>query len=151
MAKRIKPVSRIIKIEAEINKIIGEAFFRGNELPGLDESWVPCVDISEKEDEIIVEIELPGVAQKDISLLLHSNKFEVRGIKKESLPSKKIKFFRLEREYGKFRRVVFFPCTVETENAKATMENGILTIKVQKYRHKRDKEVMLNTKKAGRS
>ena len=38
MSKKIKPVSRIVKIEAEINKITGEVFLKKKDLPGLDES-----------------------------------------------------------------------------------------------------------------
>ncbi|MDH5386689.1 MAG: Hsp20/alpha crystallin family protein, partial [Candidatus Aminicenantes bacterium] len=72
MVRKIRPVSRIVKIEAEIDRIFGEFFSQENELFGLDESWVPCVDISEKGNEVIVAVELPGVAQKDITILLHS-------------------------------------------------------------------------------
>lgn len=149
MAKRIKPISRIVKLEAEINKIIGEAFSPQMKLPGVDECWVPCVDISEKEDTIIVQVELPGVSEKDITILLHSNHFEIKGNKKEDLQAGELRFFRLEREYGKFRRVVFLPSSVVTENAQAILENGILTLELHKYRPRKGKEVVLKVHKSG--
>ena len=147
MGKTIKPVSRIIKIEAEINRIAGEVFVQKKELLGLDESWVPCVDISERGEDLFVEVELPGVDQNGITILLYSSRIEVKGIKKENLPRSPFKFLRLEREYGTFRRFVFLPSAVDPEKAKATLENGILTITLRKYRPKREKEVVLKIEK----
>jgi len=55
MVRRIKPVSRIAKIETEINRIIGEAFFRKKNYLGLEEAGVPCVDIYERGNRITIE------------------------------------------------------------------------------------------------
>lgn len=148
MVKRIKPVSRIVKIEAEINKIVGEFFLQKRETLGLDESWVPCVDISEKEDEVIVEIELPGVSQKDTTILLHSNRIEIKGRKRESQPPSSIKYLRLEREYGAFRRFIFLPCAIIPEKAKASLENGVLSIVLKKFIRKAKDEVVLKIQKS---
>lgn len=147
MVKKIKPVSRTVKIEAEIDKIVGEVFFQKSDYLGLDESWVPCVDLSEKQDEIMVAVELPGVVKKDINILLHSSRIEINGLKKESLPQGKIKYHRLEREYGTFRRHIFLPSIVIPERAKALMENGILYVVLKKYKRKRDKEVVVKIQK----
>lgn len=149
MVKKIKPISRTVKIEAEINKIMGEVFFQKREFLGLDESWIPCVDISEKEDEINVEIELPGVAQKEINILLHSNRLEISGVKKENLSKERIKYLRLEREYGAFRRYIFLPSVVIPDKAKASLENGVLTVVLRKYKRKKEKEVVVKIQKNG--
>jgi HSP20 family protein len=150
MVKKIRPVSRIVRIEAEINKIFGEFFSQKNELFGLDESWVPCVDISEKEDEVIVKVELPGVAHEDISILLHSNRIELKGIKMEKQSRRRVRYFRLEREFGTFRRIVFLPSAVDPEKSKALLENGILTIILKKYRREKEKKVVVKVQKSGK-
>ncbi len=147
MVKKIKPVSRFVKIEAEINRIAGEVFVEKKELLGLDESWVPCVDISERGEDLIVEVELPGVDQNGISIFLYNSRIEIRGVKKENLPDSPFKFLRLERESGPFRRFIFLPSAVESEKAKAVLENGVLTITLRKYRTKREKEVVLEIEK----
>jgi len=148
MVKKIKPVSRTVKIEAEIDKIVGEVFFQKWDFFGLDESWVPCVDLSEKQDDITIAVELPGVAKKDINILLHSNRIEISGLKKENLPQSKIKYHRLEREYGTFRRYIFLPSLVIPEKAKASLENGILCVVLKKYKRKKDKEVVVKIQKS---
>lgn len=146
MGKRIKPVSRIDKIEQEINQIVGEFFYQKRELLGLDEGWNPNLDVCENKNEITVEIELPGVVQKDITLLLHSNRLEIKGIKKENLPDQ-IKYIRLEREYGPFRRFVFLPQAVVPEKATASMKNGVLTITLKKLKREKPKEHMVKIQK----
>lgn len=148
MAKKIRPVSRVVKIEAEINKIFGEFFSQKNDLLGLDESWVPCVDISEKENQVTVKVELPGVMPNDITILLHSNRIEVKGIKKEKRSHTPVRYFRLEREFGTFRRIAFLPSAVVPEKSKALLENGILTVNLKKYRKKREKEVLVKIEKS---
>jgi HSP20 family protein len=148
MVKKIKPVSRTKKIEAEINRIAAEVFFQKREILGLDESWVPCVDISEKKNEILVEIEVPGVAKKDINILLHSNRLEVSGIKRERLQHGRKKYLRLEREYGNFRRYIFLPGIVIPDEAKASLENGILKIVLKRLKPKKEKEIVVKIQKA---
>ena len=147
MVKTIKPISRIAKIEEEINRIIGEVFYRKEDYFGLDEGWVPCIDIYEKENKITIETELPGVTQRDIIILLHSNRIEIRGRKKENLPSSKFRYLRLEREFGNFRRIISLPRSVVPEKTKATLVNGILTIELRKLRRKEEKEVKVKIQK----
>ena len=148
MVKRIKPISRVVKIEAEINKIMGEVFFRKKELLGLDESWIPYIDISERENDVTVRVEIPGVEQRDVAIMLHNSRIEIKGMKKENLPRGKIKYHQLEREYGSFRRFIFLPSAIVPEKAQAALENGVLTIVLKKYKRKKEKEVMLKIQKA---
>lgn len=147
MAKRIKPISRIIKIEAEINRIAGEVFVRDREWLGLDEGWIPYVDIAEQNNYIRVEVELPGVDRDDISILLHSSRLEVKGFKREPREAAPVSYIRLEREYGNFRRVIFLPNAVVPEKAQASLENGVLTLLLLKYSQKDAKEVVLKIQK----
>ncbi len=147
MVKKIKPVSRTEKIEAEINRIAAQVFFQKREFLGLDEIWVPYVDISEGVDDIIVEIELPGIAKRDMSILLHSNRLEVSGVKRETLLRGRKKYLRLERVFGNFRRYIFLPCVVIPERAKASLENGILRIVLKKFKRRKEKEIIVEIQK----
>lgn len=147
MVKKIKPISRTGKIETEINRIAAQVFFQKREFLGLDEIWVPCVDISEKANDIIVEIELPGITQKDISIFLHSNRLEISGVKRETLPRGRKEYLRLEREFGNFRRYIFLPSVVIPEKARASLENGVLRIVLKKYTRTREKEIIVKIQK----
>lgn len=149
MVKKIKLISKIEDIKEDINRIVGEFGFQRKEVLGLDGGWNPDVDIYESADNITVEIELPGVDQKDITLLLHNNRLEVKGIKREEEKSRKPKYIRLEREYGSFRRFIFLPGSVIPEKTNAYLRNGVLIITLKKYRQGRKKERVVNIQKAG--
>jgi len=133
MVRKIKPVSRVIRISTEIDRIKRAPVSKLNRVLDLDENWIPRVDVYEKPREIIVEAEIPGVAQTDIIITVQSSRVEVRGMKKESVPSEKIRYLRLEREFGSFRRLVGLPATVLPDRAKAFLQNGVLTLRLVKF------------------
>ena len=132
MVRRIRPVSRVLRIATEVRSPGREGLGREPDLPGLDRVWAPPVDLYETAGAVVVEAELPGVLEKDVRILLQGGRLEVRGLKRD-LPSG-ARFHRLEREYGTFRRVVLIPASVRAEGASATLENGILTVVLPKPR-----------------
>ncbi len=147
MSRKIIPVSRLIRIEAEIRRLVDEVLERNRFYSHLYENWIPSLDISEREEDVVVEVELPGIQPKDVTILLHSNRLEIHGIKKKENLDGKIKYFRMEREYGPFRCIVFLPCSVQNEKAEAIQENGVLRIRLKKDR-KGDKEVVIEITKS---
>jgi len=132
MGKKLKSFSKRIKIEAEINEINGKILIRKSEYIGWNDSWIPFVDISEGKSIIVVRAELPGVKEEDISIVVYSTKVELRGIKREQNFPYKVKYIRLEREMGFFRRIIFLPTRVTVQGAEAVLENGILTLVLKK-------------------
>jgi HSP20 family protein len=147
MIRKIKPVSRIIKISTEIDRIKRAPVPRGDRILDLDENWIPRVDVYEKPREIIVEAEIPGVSQADIIITVQSSRVEIRGMKKENIPSEKIRYLRLERELGSFRRLVALPATVLPDRAKAFLQNGVLTLHLLKFMPEEDKETVVAIRK----
>ncbi|MCP2519793.1 Hsp20/alpha crystallin family protein [Candidatus Aminicenantes bacterium AC-335-A11] len=131
---------RILEIEREINRIFEDIFAKTTREFFLEQGWFPPVDICEKNDEIIVKIELPGVEKKNIKIFIKGNKLEIKGNKRQPyIPN--IRFLRLEREYGRFHRVLNLPYYVNPENVKAYLKDGILTIKFSKLKPDKEKEM----------
>jgi HSP20 family molecular chaperone IbpA len=147
MVKKIKPVSRIIIVETDIEHIAGEVLDRKKNWIGPEDGWMPAVDVSENDCDITVKVELPGVSQGDIRLLLDANRLEIKGIKKEAPGKSRVSYHRLEREYGPFRRIVFLPSSVDPESTKAVLANGVLSVTFRKYSGKEQGAVILKIKK----
>jgi HSP20 family protein len=133
MVRRIRLVSRVLRIETEVRSSGAARFDRDAELPGLDRVWAPSVDVYENKNEVVVEVELPGVLKEDVVIALRGGQLEVKGLKKD-LPAADAgaRYHRLEREYGTFRRVVLIPASVLADRASATLQNGILTVVLRK-------------------
>ncbi len=147
MVKKIKPVSRVVTIDAEISKIKREPLSRRDQSPLWDAAWLPRVDVYEKADEIIVEAEIPGVNPSEISITVQSSRVEIKGMKREAASSAKIRYLRLEREFGGFRRLVALPATVAPDKARAFLENGVLTLRLKKYVPHEDKDLVIEVTK----
>ena len=103
--------------------------------------WVPAIDISETPDKVIVKADLPGVSENDIQISITGNLLSIRGERKQEVKEEKENFFRVERVYGSFERVIELPAEVEPDNAKATFKNGVLTIEIPKSEKVKPKEI----------
>lgn len=92
------------------------------------------MDVSETDKEIRIKAELPGVAEQDIDVTLDDDVLIIRGEKKFERPqgAEKENFHFIERSYGRFRRSLRLPTSVDPEQVKAKFENGVLTVTLPK-------------------
>ncbi len=140
MVKRIKPISKVIRVDAEVSRIRSRKVVRLGYAAAWDLHWIPRVDIYERGEEIFVEAEIPGVSASEVEITVQSNRVEIKGRKKETFSSKRIKFLRLEREFGTFRRLITLPGTVVPDKARAFLSNGVLKLCLKKYLVEEDKD-----------
>jgi HSP20 family protein len=89
---------------------------------------VPRVDVKETDREIIIEAELPGAEEKDISLTLQNGVLTLQGEKKIEYDEEKENYRMMERSYGSFQRSLRLPDTVDEDKVEARFDNGILKI-----------------------
>jgi HSP20 family protein len=148
MVRRIKPVSRTVRAVARIGTRERGAGRPEARLPDLAAVSAPAVDVYETADEFIVEIELPGVSEKDVKVLLFSSRIEVSGFKRELAAHGGSRYMRLEREFGAFRRDVVVPGAIVPDQAAAALENGVLTVVLKKPPRRR-REVEIKSRRDG--
>jgi HSP20 family protein len=142
MVRRIKPVLRPAKAETRVRATAQAKKPPEPRLPAPGEVTIPAVDVYETRTEFVVEMELPGVDGQDVKVLLFSSRLEVSGFKRELDTPRGSRYTRLEREYGNFRRDVVVPGAVDPNRAVAALENGVLTVVLQKPpRKRRDVEI----------
>lgn len=120
----------ISRIQSELNKAFHNLIEAQKEKARrLSGEIIPEVDIFETGNYLTLKIDLPGVKIEDTKLTLSGSNLLISGIKRQmEIPSNKVKFHRLERSYGSFSRVVHLDVPIDTNNIKAWMENGLLTI-----------------------
>lgn len=120
-----------------MNRLFDDFSRPGFEMGKFQEKWpfgmpTPKVDIIEKEKEIVVSAELPGMDEKDIDVSISKNVLTLKGEKKAEMEEKDNGYCRMERTYGSFHRVIPLPGEVETEKIDATFNKGVLTIHIPK-------------------
>lgn len=90
----------------------------------------PATDIYEKDGNLIVKAEVPGIGEKDIELKLEGNVLTLRGERKREDEDHGENYHRRESVYGVFSRSFTLPETVDRDKIEANFKNGVLTITI---------------------
>jgi len=96
--------------------------------PVAEGTFAPRVDVREKDKEVVVTAELPGLEEEDVEVELSDEGLTIRGEKKQEQEERGEGYYRAERTYGAFQRFIDLPCEVDGEKAEAEFRNGILTV-----------------------
>ena len=105
---------------------------RWAELPALYEGKWPHVDVIDREDEVIVRAELPGVDKKDLDVSVGDNAVTIKAATKREEKEERGDYYRCEISQGAFGRTVALPAEVEASKAKATFKDGLLKLSLPK-------------------
>jgi HSP20 family protein len=116
----------------------------------MDEEWrlatfMPRVDLAETDDRFEVMVEIPGLRPDEFSIDVRQHELWITGEKKKEKEEKGKTFHRIERHYGKFRRVIPLPGDVDEEKVTAEYKDGILTIAAPKVEKAKAKHVEVKT------
>jgi HSP20 family protein len=107
--------------------------------PTDGELWVPVADIEETEDAWIVEAEVPGVKRNDINVEVRDSEVAVTGEIKQR--ERKGILRRRTRRVGRFELRVTLPGQADAEGVDASLEDGVLTVRIPKSEHSRARRV----------
>jgi HSP20 family protein len=89
---------------------------------------IPPLDVFEKDGQLHVRAELPGIAQGDVDVSIEGDTLTISGEKHEEKEVKEEHYYRSERSYGKFSRQVTLPQGANPDQAVARFNNGVLEI-----------------------
>ena len=92
----------------------------------------PAVDVSEDDDNYLVEVELPGLSEKDVEVKVENGVLTIASRKDESREEKDEGYIRKERRHYSFSRSFSLPDNVDLEKVTANFKNGLLDIAVPK-------------------
>ncbi len=95
--------------------------------------WSPEADMYETENSIILVVNLAGVTKEDIEVCYYDGYLSISGKRTLKFPSgAPIRHHQLEIGSGAFERVFRIPCLVNHKAIEATLQDGLLTIQMQK-------------------
>ena len=128
LVRRRDPARELGDLHQQMERIMGEILTGA--VPGDGALWEPPVDIEETDDAWIVEAELPGAKQEDVDVEVHENELVVTGEIKEKEREGIVR--RRTRRVGRFEYRVTLPGEVDAERIDASLDHGVLTIRVPK-------------------
>ena len=143
---RWEPFRDLIQLQDRMNRLFDESFRgAGRAVPdedwALGGSWAPAVDIYEKDGNIVLQAELPGIDSKDVDIRLENNVLTLRGERKFDSEVKRDHYHRVERSYGGFTRSFTLPSIVDQEKIKAEYRDGVLRLTLPKREEAKPKQI----------
>jgi HSP20 family molecular chaperone IbpA/uncharacterized protein YndB with AHSA1/START domain len=130
-----EPMAVMRKMAEEMEQLFGR--FVGRPMTnraagqgGMAGKWMPSIEILQHENHLHVCAELPGVKKEDVHIEILHDKLTIEGQRHEHRYQAAQGYKRSERSYGRFYRMIPLPPGVDPESIKATMQEGILEIKV---------------------
>lgn len=95
--------------------------------------WRPPVDIHETEQAILVKLELAGMREDQIDVLLYQNALVISGKREDDVDhDEELCYHEAQVRYGLFRVEIALPTPIRAEAVAASYENGFLRIRLPK-------------------
>jgi len=95
---------------------------------------MPRVDIVERDDELVVKAELPGVDKKDLDISVTERAVTIKGSTSHEEKEEKGDYYRCEMSRGTYSRTLALPSDVEADKAKAKFKDGVLELTLPKMK-----------------
>jgi HSP20 family protein len=126
------PFEMMLRFSEEMGRAVGHMFedLSLSQGRGMGEmmTWSPAIEVFERDNNMVVRAELPGMSKDDIEVEMTDDGILIHGERKREKEEEGKGWYRSERSYGEFRRLIPTPEGVNTEEAKARFENGVLEI-----------------------
>lgn len=129
-------MSSLSRFHAELDRLFEEVMKLAGGEPRAGECQ-PCVDVMESEDEVVVVVEVPGIAPEELDVSIEGRVVVVTGRKRSRRPDGVVRFHRVEREEGRFERQVELFQPVNMLAARALTRGGLLRIVFPRVQEKR--------------
>lgn len=132
----------IAEMERAFDRFFGRGFpsiWGGRDFPSIDSLFgnnlfefngqrLPNLDVIDRNDEILVRAEVPGVEKKDLSISLSDNLLTIKGQTRSEKKEEDGDYHRQEISSSSFARAITLPGTVNAAKAEASLKDGVLEI-----------------------
>lgn len=130
------PFARLRQMAFDLERAFGEAAWPGFRWPAVHDAggeaaaWAPQIDVFERENRLITRVDLPGIRKEDVKVEIVEGHLAISGERTREPEHRTDRFYRSEREYGRFYRAVPMPDGIALDDVKATFEGGVLEVSV---------------------
>ena len=121
---------------SEVNRMFDDMFGGLARRPGGQQrgqltEWAPAVDVLQRDGDLVVRAELPGVRPEDVDITLHDNVLTLSGERREEQEEQRGGYYVRERRRGTFSRSMTLPEGVNEDSIRARYENGVLEVTIE--------------------
>jgi HSP20 family protein len=120
---------------------------RWSDVPVLDDLFefeglrMPSLDVVDRENEVLVRAEIPGIEKKDISVSLADNLLTIKGQSSKEEKEEKGDYYRQEISSSSFARSITLPANVDASKTVANLKDGVLEVTLPKIESSKRKTI----------
>jgi HSP20 family protein len=108
------------------------------------EALTPFLDIHEGPEGLILEADLPGVAQNDVTIQLEDNVLTLHARVTAPVPTE-ARLIHEEYRHGDFHRSFILSDEVDREKISAELKNGVLRLNLPKAERARTRRIEIKS------
>lgn len=132
----------VISIQRDMGRLMDEVVSRKPPAVRFSpRTWQPAIDVFETDTEVVALVELAGLKEDEIEVVVHNGVLTVRGERKDIKQGIKRTYSQMEILWGPFERNIALPANVNVDQIKAFYEAGILEVVLPKPDEKKPRRV----------
>jgi len=101
---------------------------------------IPLVDVIDSGNEYVVKAELAGLKKENVEIEVGTNELSLTAKSEVEKEEKGKTYLHRERAFSTFRRYIGFAESIDTQKVSASMNEGILEVKLPKLELKPEKK-----------
>jgi HSP20 family protein len=138
MAKDDSIIPRPAELAQEVDRLFDELIHRPwGFARSTADLWSPELDLYETDTAFILEADLPGVKDQDVSVVVEQGELVLRGTRSATHTTTQGTFYYNERRSGSFARRLRLPTSVDQDHIRAEFTHGVLRVTLPKVRRER--------------
>jgi len=136
----------VVTVQRDIGRLMDEVV--GRKPPAVrfsPRTWQPAVDIFETDREVVVLVELAGLKEDEIEVIVHNDLLTIKGERRDVKQGIKRTYSQMEILWGPFERSIALPANINADQIKAFYEAGILEVVLPKQDRERAHRIDIRT------
>jgi HSP20 family protein len=132
----------VVNIQREMGRLMDEVVSRKPPTVRFaPKTWQPAIDVYETDSEVVALVELAGVKEAEIEVIVSNGVLTIRGERKDIKQGIKRTYSQMEILWGPFERDITLSANVNVDQIKAFYEAGILEVILPKLGEQKARRV----------
>lgn len=142
---RYDPLGEMVSLRSAMDRLFEDSFVSPLSWRTISggEALTPPIDVHETADELVVTSALPGVKAEDVEITMTGQTLTMRGEFKADEQINRDQYLYRERRFGTFSRTLQLPVRVQGDLAKATFQDGVLTLHIPKAEEVKPRQIRI--------
>ena len=129
-------ISFPMRVSHEVERLFDEMIHRPWGFCREIRGWNPSIDLYETSEAFVLEADLPGVKEEDVTVNVENDDLVLQGWRSLEKSHSDGRFHTMERSSGHFVRQMKLPESVEKDAIKAEFKDGVLRVMLPKAKRK---------------